>query len=247
MNRKKYAVIADIHGNSWALKAVLADIENRDIDKIINLGDHLYGPLDPAGTADILMKHEMINVMGNQDRVLVRPEQKDLENTSVTNALNQLSEEHLAWLKSHPFSSVVDDSIFICHGSPTRDDEYLLMALDESGLSLRSGSELLKRKPEGVSLLLCGHDHTPNTIQADKGFLLHNPGSVGLQAYDDDLPYPHIIETGSPLARYSIVEQTRQGWRIESVTVPYNWQAASETAGKNGREDWAKWLVTGRA
>jgi predicted phosphodiesterase len=45
------AVIADIHGNRWALEAVLADIDRRYIGQIVNLGDSLLGPLDPVGTA----------------------------------------------------------------------------------------------------------------------------------------------------------------------------------------------------
>ena len=49
------AVIADIHGNRWALEAVLQDIERRGIQQIVNLGDNLTGPLDPAGTADLLI------------------------------------------------------------------------------------------------------------------------------------------------------------------------------------------------
>ena len=48
-------VIADIHGNRWALEAVLQDIDRRGIQQIVNLGDHLTGPLDPAGTADLLI------------------------------------------------------------------------------------------------------------------------------------------------------------------------------------------------
>ncbi len=50
------AVIADIHGNRWALEAVLQDIDQRGIEQIVNLGDHLTGPLDPAGTADLLIE-----------------------------------------------------------------------------------------------------------------------------------------------------------------------------------------------
>lgn len=37
----KLAVIADIHGNSFALKAVLDDIDLRGITTILNLGDSL--------------------------------------------------------------------------------------------------------------------------------------------------------------------------------------------------------------
>ena len=45
----KIAIISDVHGNSHALKAVLEDIKHRKAEMIINLGDSLYGPLDPLG------------------------------------------------------------------------------------------------------------------------------------------------------------------------------------------------------
>ena len=81
MNGNKFfqislAVIADIHGNRWALEAVLQDIDRRGIQQIVNLGDHLTGPLDPAGTADLLIEHGMLSVCGNDDRMLSSPRQE---------------------------------------------------------------------------------------------------------------------------------------------------------------------------
>jgi hypothetical protein len=42
----KLAAIADIHGNCVALEAVLADIAALGIGEVVNLGDHLSGPLE---------------------------------------------------------------------------------------------------------------------------------------------------------------------------------------------------------
>ena len=67
------AVIADIHGNRWALEAVLQDIDRRGIQQIVNLGDHLTGPLDPGGTADLLSTRDMLSICGNDDRALFSP------------------------------------------------------------------------------------------------------------------------------------------------------------------------------
>ena len=50
----RLAVIADIHGNLPALEAVLADIERRGADRIVNLGDCVSGPLWPRETMDLL-------------------------------------------------------------------------------------------------------------------------------------------------------------------------------------------------
>jgi predicted phosphodiesterase len=44
MQNAPVAVLSDIHGNRWALEAVLDDIRRRGIRDMFNLGDSLYGP-----------------------------------------------------------------------------------------------------------------------------------------------------------------------------------------------------------
>ncbi|MER1974122.1 MAG: metallophosphoesterase family protein, partial [Psychrobacter alimentarius] len=46
-NLSTIAAISDIHSNVFALEAVLADIQHRNVDQIVNLGDILYGPIAP--------------------------------------------------------------------------------------------------------------------------------------------------------------------------------------------------------
>ena len=71
MPKPRVAVLSDIHGNRWALEAVLDDIRRRGIRDMVNLGDCLYGPLDPAGTARMLMGLDMPTVSGNEDRIIL--------------------------------------------------------------------------------------------------------------------------------------------------------------------------------
>ena len=54
----RMAVLADIHGNNGALEAVRTDLARRSPDVVVNLGDHLSGPLQAASTAD-LWEHDM--------------------------------------------------------------------------------------------------------------------------------------------------------------------------------------------
>ena len=78
------------------------------------------------------------------------------------------------------------------------------------------------------------------------GPLVVNPGSVGLQAYDDVHPLPHVIENGSPDARWALVERDRRGaWHVQLRTTPYDWASAAARAQANGRGDWADALATG--
>ncbi|MEN0099242.1 MAG: metallophosphoesterase family protein, partial [Brucella pseudogrignonensis] len=96
MSFKRFAVIADIHGNSDALAAVLADIDALNVQTIVNLGDHLSGPLAARETADMLMAREMIAIRGNHDRWLVEKAVEDM-GPSDRVAYDQLEERHLAW------------------------------------------------------------------------------------------------------------------------------------------------------
>ena len=96
-------------------------------------------------------------------------------------------------------------------------------------------------------LILCGHDHVCRSLLLADGRLVVNPGSVGLPAYWDDHPYSHVMESGTPHARYTVISLGTHGWTISDHAVPYDWSAAARTALKNGRPDWAEWLRTGRA
>ena len=50
----RLAFVSDIHGNLAALEAVIADLEQRQVDRVVNLGDTLSGPLLPQETAQRL-------------------------------------------------------------------------------------------------------------------------------------------------------------------------------------------------
>lgn len=241
------AVISDIHGNRWALEAVLQDIRRREIYAIVNLGDILYGPLDPSCTAQILVELDIPTVLGNQDRILIEPPNEDRSHT-LEFVLGALNQDHLKWLNRLEMTLVVYEDLFLCHGSPDRDDEYLLMGVSETGVSLKKSDELMaKLSLIRQQVILCGHDHIPRSVILPDDKLIINPGSVGLPAYTDDLPFSHTMETGTPHARYSIVSKEEAGWSVENIAVPYDWETASEVALQNGRLDWAAWLRTGRA
>ena len=61
------AVISDIHSNIDALEAVIADIEGRNVEQIICLGDVIgYGP-QPRECLDRIMEKASVTLMGNHD------------------------------------------------------------------------------------------------------------------------------------------------------------------------------------
>jgi putative phosphoesterase len=244
---EQIAVIADIHGNTWALDAVLADIARREITQIVNLGDCVYGSLDPAGTLERLMGANILSIAGNQDREVFDESEQVRSSRDHHFVTGQLSAEQLAWLEQLPATQVVDD-IFLCHGTPASNLIYLLEQVSEHGVVLRDSAAIMADLRDVRQLVVvCGHSHVPRTVWLPDGRLVVNPGSVGVPAYEDDLPYPHIMEAGSPHTRYAILTRGLSGWAIEHVALPYAWDVAADVARRNGRLDRARWIATGRA
>jgi len=214
----------------------------------VNLGDSLYGPLDPPGTARILLPLGLPTVRGNEDRIIVERSLTGEESPTLHYVRRSLSLRHTQSLENLPITCVVLRVFRACHGSPMRDDEYLLWRVSDGGLVRRTTgelSELLSECKEPV--LLCGHDHVPHTVDLPDGRLIVNPGSVGLPAFADDRPCPHIMQNGSPYARFSIVSGGAVRWHVENIAVTYDWGKAARVAEQNDRPDWAAWLRTGCA
>lgn len=241
------ALIADIHGNTWALDAVLADIDRRGVTQIVNLGDCAYGTLDPAGALDRLIARGIPTLSGNEDRVIHAPPPERAGGFDQGFVTARLSAAHLAWLRGLPDTLVLGE-VFCCHGTPQSDETYLLEEVGPGGVRLRQEAALAGLLA-GVTqpVVVCGHSHVPRAVALADGRLVVNPGSVGLPAYTDDQPHPHAMEAGSPHARYALLERTGAGWRVELVALPYDWEAAAAATERNGRPHRAAWLRTGRA
>ncbi|OHV72165.1 metallophosphoesterase [Ensifer sp. LCM 4579] len=242
----RIAVISDIHGNHLALEAVLADIDAQKIGEIVNLGDHLSGPLDAARTADILMSRGMAAIRGNHDRFLLTHNPSEMGLSDRT-AHDQLEPRHLEWLAALPESFVYRDTLFLCHGTPQSDETYWMESLTADGTVRMASRERIESFAEDIAYpaILCGHTHIPRAVRLGDGRLLVNPGSVGCPGYTDDLPVAHRVETGSPDARYAILDRSAEGWSVTFRCVPYDHMAMARLAADRNRADWASVLATG--
>jgi putative phosphoesterase len=243
----RIAVLADIHGNLHALAAVQKDLRKYSPDVVVNLGDHLSGPLQAAATADALMGEKYLHIRGNHDRQLL---DRPIEEMGASDraAYAQLESRHKVWLRSLPPTLEIEGDIFLCHGSPGDDLQYLIEEVVGQGVVLASAEKIAERLGDvSRRLVLCGHSHIPRVVSLSQGVQIVNPGSVGLQAYDDSHPWSHYMETGSPHARYAVIDGKKESWRINLLAVEYDWSAASEDARKGNRPDWAHALETGYA
>lgn len=244
----RIAFVSDIHGNLPALQAVMTDIARSGVDRVINLGDSLSGPLLPEETAQVLMMQDWLHLGGNHERQLLDRSIERMD-ASDAHARKRLSEQSLRWIATQGTMHRIDDAVFLCHGSPRSDLEYFLETVTPQGIRLATADEIAERRGHTPArLIACGHSHLPRALRAPDGCLLLNPGSVGLPGYEDDHLYPHRVENGSPDARYAIAERGPDGsWSAELRAVPYDFQAMAELARRNGREDWAVPLTTGYA
>ncbi|MCL6605477.1 MAG: metallophosphatase family protein [Paenibacillus sp.] len=242
------AVISDIHSNKNALEAVLRDADGRNIDLIVNLGDSLFGPVDPLGTARLLMQRDnIVNIMGNCDELLLQDVYQSLTFNYVKPLLQTVHED---WIKDHKYSWSYSSLLF-CHGTPWNNSRYLLEQIAPSGDVIYKRIEQLTEELQSINqqIIFCGHSHVYHSMSLPEGKLVVNPGSVGLPAYQDEEPFPHTMESGTPYASYCICRRDlieEESWNIEHILVKYDWNEAAAQAEQNGRLDYAHPIRTGK-
>lgn len=245
MTPHRIALISDVHGNLPALEAVADDVRRQGIERVVNLGDSLSGPLWPAETARFLMERGWPALAGNHERQLLACAHGS-GGPSDTFAFAAVSGEVLDWVAGLPGTMRVGGGVLACHGTPSSDVQYLLETTDRAvpgGIRAATATEV-ETRTAGVDdpVILCGHSHVPRVVDAG-GRLVVNPGSVGLPAYEDDGECPHVVATHSPHARYAVVDLGATGTAVALHAVAYPWRDAVARARRNGREDYCRWLT----
>lgn len=218
----KIAILADVHGNSVALQAVLDDLASEGgADYTFVLGDlAVFGP-DPGGVLTLLKEHEpIIYVSGNTDRYLVEKRYPTGSGKQSWEAqvlasfpwtARQLGQCGLQFLAGLPRQQLLDFSedhtVLAVHGSPRSDEENIRPDTPEGDLRQMLSVNL------SYNLLLCAHTHLPVNRVVDERRVV-NAGSVGL-------PFDTY-----PAASYALVHLQPSGhYRIEFRRVVYDVEA----------------------
>jgi predicted phosphodiesterase len=236
----RIAVLADVHGNLPALEAVLDEVDQIGVDRIVLLGDIAGGPM-PAQTLDLLasLGDSAVWVHGNGERELLEGFDGEVPagpaGEVVTACLPLLAQRHRALLADLPMTVTIDvDGLgptLFCHATPRRDDEFILV-----DSPIQRWEQVLHGVTEQV--VICGHTHMPFDRLVNQRRVI-NPGSVGMAygppgaywallgptvqlrrtAYDIDAAVGRIARSGYTNAA---------GWADEYVSSPYGDMAALE-------------------
>jgi diadenosine tetraphosphatase ApaH/serine/threonine PP2A family protein phosphatase len=130
---------------------------------------------------------------------------------------------------------------------PDDDNAYLLETIEGGRLVPARSTQVAERVRAVTSrFVLCAHSHIPGSA-AIGDMTIINPGSVGLPAYEDPTPPAHVSESGSPVARYALLQLNNRQGSFEHVAIPYDHLAAARRAEENRNSAWAHFLATGYA
>lgn len=217
----RLAVISDIHGNIHALNAVLEDIEKRDVDLIVCLGDLVgYGAF-PNEVIETIRSRNIPTIRGNYDDGVgfdkpecgcsyTEPDEIERGNQSLEWTKRHTNERNKRYLASLLDSITTEDYgwvLWFVHGSPRRINEYLFEGKPESALKIVIGDKK-------VDALFFGHTHLPYDRVVD-GIHFINVGSAGKP------------KDGDPRAAYALVTISEEDINVEFPRVAYDVAAAA--------------------
>jgi len=210
---KKIAIISDVHSNMEAFEEVLADIDRRNVDVVISLGDNIgYGP-EPDRVLKYIRQHAVASVQGNHELAIIEPDYLNWFNAAAQQSLKKTSKllskpsiEFITTMKVY----LTDFGCRFVHGFPP--DSPLTYSFQVSeGKTKKALDELSERR------CFIGHTHTLDLISYDGQRLEYGSLNEGLNILDPGRKY--IISVGS-------VGQPRDGDNRSKYVI---WDSSDDT------------------
>ncbi|WP_339095861.1 metallophosphoesterase family protein [Deinococcus sp. VB142] len=235
----RIAIFGDVHGNRFALEAVLKDMEAHKVDEWANLGDGLFGGADPAGAwtlqQEIKEKYGAKEIRGNTDERLGEKLTPETEKRAMLEWLHSVlpagAGDYVANLPTT--ATLAGGKVLVAHGSPSSAWEYLL----RDGKSWASDGLVLERLGDvgETRVVVVGHSHLEHLRQIGP-LTVVNCGAVSRQ------------KDGCPHARWVLLEGEGDVWNVTFKRVSYDVEAAAAWAEANAYagEKEARQLRTGK-
>ncbi len=217
----RIALFSDVHGNRFALEAVLCDIEAHTPDAIANLGDQVWGGADPAGAWKLQQQLDALTVRGNTDEFLGLPLDQ-LEQFRVLGEWlhTQLQTSTTGILAAFPVAAeLADGAVVVAHGSLQNPSDALMLTRENEQVRPATLQEMLERTLAypNAKVFVVGHTHT-EMLFATQGKTFVNAGAVSRQGY------------GDPAARWVLLEERAGAWNVDFRRVPYDSEIAAQWA-----------------
>ncbi len=212
MSGKKIAVLADIHGNMPALRAVLEDVDRQEPDEVLVAGDLVGRGPEGSRVVATIAERGWRCLRGNHEDYLLAFVHREVpaewwhegEWAASRWMAAELEPSAVRFIEELPFELRPESAggLLLVHGSPRSNND---------GLGPWTSDEKLVRHLEAIDedLLVCGHTHRPMIRSVRNGRVV-NPGAVGL-------PFNH-----DQRAQYGIFHHDKAGWRVELRRVPYD-------------------------
>ncbi|WP_310559562.1 metallophosphoesterase family protein [Flavobacterium sp.] len=193
----KVGVISDIHGNHYALEAVLNVAKQEGIEKLLVLGDIVGYYYHPELVLKMLSEWNYEIIKGNHEVLLQDLTEKKIDSEVLKGkygcgheqALKNLDDKTQEWLFSLPTqkSILIDGVSFqMNHGSPSSIDEYIYP--DATLEKLEKCNSVVH------DFVLIGHSHYAFSHQCENSILI-NCGSVGQSRQKGGQAYWCVINT----------------------------------------------------
>jgi putative phosphoesterase len=218
----RVAAIYDIHGNLPALEAVLQDIHQAEVDRIVVGGDVLPGPM-PRETIQCLLDLDIPVqfIQGNGDREVLAL-MRGVETGTVPEkfrgvmrwAVQQLNPEDEKLLASWPATIPVQigglGEVLFCHATARNDTEIFTRLTPEDRL-------LPVFEGLNVPVVVCGHTHMQFDRTIGKTRVV-NAGSVGMPFGE---PGAYWLLLGPDIQfRHTAYELAKAAERIRGTNYP---------------------------
>jgi putative phosphoesterase len=237
----RLGLISDIHGNALALDAVLAELEEARVDRLVCLGDVAVGP-QAVETLERVRELGCPVVLGNWDAFYLGA--RPAAETEVARMLAEiadfwgeaLTDEHRAFIET--FVPRLDlhagaTDVVCVHGSPKSYDDWIFSTTPDEELA-----ELLAGVP-ARALVLGGHTHV-QMVRRHERLVVVNPGSVGMPFLDS---WPRSVRIGT-WAEYGVVTVEDGRLALDLHRTSYDADAFLRVSRESGmpHADW--WLGT---
>jgi len=216
----RYALLADVHGNLDALRAVRRAVDEQGVDGYLFAGDLVgYGPypneciaaMAELGATCVVGNHDLIALGHLSDDRCIPLAQRSLHWTS-----RVLGAGERAFLEALPRRVTVPGGVVMAHGALDDPQEY-------TTTEPQAGAQLARIVEEdGADVLVLGHTHRPMAF-ARRARWLAVGGATALPAGDAVLINPGAVGQSRELrvrTRFAILDVDAR--EVRFAAIPYD-------------------------